>query len=73
MTNSVDLQARITPNHAEKLRAIRATTGFNTSQVIRLLIERAELIGQLQFNVQLNAESAVVGQDKSGAFCVNTH
>ncbi len=69
MSKSMEVQARITAKHAEKLRSLQVVTGMNTSQIMRALIEQAELVQQTQFRIQLNAESATVRQDMGGAFC----
>lgn len=60
MTKTVRIEARITPLHFEKIRSMQQRTGMSPSQIIRILIEKAELIQEPKFSVPVNKQALSV-------------
>lgn len=50
MTKIVRIEARITTEQLDKVRAMQSRTGLNPSQIIRTLIDQAELIQETKIS-----------------------
>jgi hypothetical protein len=62
------IQARIGAEHIAKLQFLEAQIGLTTPQVIRFLIEHAEVVQPAKVTLSTNAKSDAIRQDSTVAF-----
>ena len=70
MTKIHTLHARVTDGHLRKLHGMQRATGLNPSQLVRLLIDQAEVKTRPVVNVQLEANSRDTQLSRAGVTAV---
>lgn len=66
MTKNCVLRARVTPAHTEKVDRIKKEMGLGSpSEVIRLLVERAELVTRPAVNILLDDRGKETGSSET--------
>lgn len=64
------IQARVGPQHIKKLEKLEAQTGLSTPQVIRFLIEHAEVVQPAKVTVSLGKNNSDAVSFQAGGAAV---